>query len=127
MFVPKFLRDRLDRIITLDGISLTSGLSVRNIGVTSDRDLSFIRLIEGEFWQNIANIRKLLTLLTRCCPCICYLQAGLLSEFPNKPLRSFQLNQNAAARIVTGTGKTDHMTHMLASHHWMPIKSRIDF
>ncbi|TWW71601.1 RNA-directed DNA polymerase from mobile element jockey [Takifugu flavidus] len=41
VFGPEPLRDRLDHTITLDGISLTSSLSVRNLGVTFDQNLSF--------------------------------------------------------------------------------------
>uniref|UniRef100_A0A674NLG0 Reverse transcriptase domain-containing protein n=1 Tax=Takifugu rubripes TaxID=31033 RepID=A0A674NLG0_TAKRU len=41
VFGPEPLRDRLDHMITLDGISLTSSLSVRNLGVTFDQNLSF--------------------------------------------------------------------------------------
>lgn len=37
----KLLRVRLDHIVTLDGISLASILSVRNLRITSDPDLSF--------------------------------------------------------------------------------------
>lgn len=39
MFGPKFIMDRLDHIITLDGISITSDLSVRNL--TFDQNLFF--------------------------------------------------------------------------------------
>uniref|UniRef100_A0A674PNC8 Reverse transcriptase domain-containing protein n=1 Tax=Takifugu rubripes TaxID=31033 RepID=A0A674PNC8_TAKRU len=41
VFGPEPLWDRLDHMITLDGISLTSSLSVRNLGVTFDQNLSF--------------------------------------------------------------------------------------
>uniref|UniRef100_A0A674MKT6 Reverse transcriptase domain-containing protein n=1 Tax=Takifugu rubripes TaxID=31033 RepID=A0A674MKT6_TAKRU len=41
VFGPEPLRDRLDHMITPDGISLTSSLSVRNLGVTFDQNLSF--------------------------------------------------------------------------------------
>lgn len=38
VFGPKILRDRLDHIITQDGVSLASDLSVGNPGVTFDQD-----------------------------------------------------------------------------------------
>ncbi len=35
--------------------------------------------------------------------------------------------QNAAARVLTGTGIRNHITPVLASLHWLPVKSRIEF
>ena len=35
--------------------------------------------------------------------------------------------QNAAARLLTGTKKYDHVTPILASLHWLPIHFRIQF
>ncbi|TWW77399.1 hypothetical protein D4764_12G0007890 [Takifugu flavidus] len=67
VFGPEPLRDRLDHMITLDGISLASSLSVKNFGVTFDQNLSFNSLIKlvsrSAFFhlRNIAKIRKLLT------------------------------------------------------------------
>ena len=42
-------------------------------------------------------------------------------------LRRLQLVQNAAARLLTGTKKRDHITPVLASLHWLPVNFRIDF
>lgn len=41
VFGSKLLRDRLDQINTLDGVSLTSSLSVRTLAVIFDQDPSF--------------------------------------------------------------------------------------
>ncbi|TWW55902.1 hypothetical protein D4764_09G0009520 [Takifugu flavidus] len=46
---------------------------------------------------------------------------------PNNSLRSLQLIQNAAARVLTGIDKRDHITPVLASLHWLPVKFRIIF
>ena len=35
--------------------------------------------------------------------------------------------QNAAARLLTGTKKRDHITPVLASLHWLPVRFRINF
>ncbi len=35
--------------------------------------------------------------------------------------------QNAAARLLTGTRKREHITPILASLHWLPVRFRIDF
>ena len=38
-----------------------------------------------------------------------------------------QLIQNAAARIVTFTQKTEHITPVLCKLHWLPVQYRIIF
>ena len=38
-----------------------------------------------------------------------------------------QLVLNTAARILTRTKKLDHITPVLASLHWLPVKARADF
>ena len=38
-----------------------------------------------------------------------------------------QLVQNTAARILTNTNRRAHITPILASLHWLPVKFRIDF
>ena len=35
--------------------------------------------------------------------------------------------QNAAARLVTGTHRREHITPMLFALHWLPIRQRIQF
>jgi len=40
-------------------------------------------------------------------------------------LRRLQSTQNAAARLVTGTKKFDHITPVLRELHWLPIRQRI--
>lgn len=42
-------------------------------------------------------------------------------------LSRLQLVQNAAARLLTGTRRRDHITPVLASLHWLPVRQRIDF
>ncbi|KAI3356625.1 hypothetical protein L3Q82_017840 [Scortum barcoo] len=50
---------------------------------------------------------------------------SLLSGCPNKLLKTLQLVQNAAAQVLTRTRKRDHITPVLASLHWLPVKFRI--
>ncbi|TWW65029.1 Ankyrin repeat and SOCS box protein 13 [Takifugu flavidus] len=127
VFGPEPLRDRLDHMITLDGISLTSSHSVRNLGVTFDQNLSFnshIKLVSRSAFfhlRNITRIRKLLTqhdaeklvhafVTSRLDYC-----NSLLSGCPNNSLRSLQLIQNAAARVLTGCWSERTEVHRAAS------------
>lgn len=42
-------------------------------------------------------------------------------------LRRLQVVQNAAARLLTGKKRHDHISSVLASLHWLPVKFRIQF
>jgi len=35
--------------------------------------------------------------------------------------------QNAAARLVTGTRRREHITPVLRQLHWLPVRQRIEF
>ncbi len=52
---------------------------------------------------------------------------GLLTGLPKKTARQQRLIQNAAARILTRTRKSEHITPVLRSLHWLPVTFRIDF
>ena len=136
---PKHLRDTLSNdIATLDGINLASSSTVRNLGVIFDQDMSFNsqnKLKKTAFFhlRNIAKIRHILSqndaeklvhafVTSRLDYC-----NSLLSGCSNKSLKTLQLVQNAAARVLTRTRKRDHISPILASLHWLPIKSRIEF
>ena len=42
-------------------------------------------------------------------------------------IRRLQLVQNAAARLLTGKRRYDHITPVLADLHWLPVSYRIQF
>ncbi|TWW59184.1 hypothetical protein D4764_06G0007140 [Takifugu flavidus] len=50
-----------------------------------------------------------------------------LDGCPNNSLRSLQVIQNAAARVLTGIDKRDHITPVMALLHWLAVKFRIIF
>ena len=52
---------------------------------------------------------------------------ALLHNLPQSQLSKLQKLQNAAARIVTLSPKRTHITPILQSLHWLPIKDRIVF
>ena len=52
---------------------------------------------------------------------------ALFYGLPAKFLRKLLRVQNVAARIVTGTRRTAHITPVLKSLHWLPLHQRIAF
>ena len=52
---------------------------------------------------------------------------SLLSGSSSKSLKTLQLVQNATAHALTKTKKREHISPVLASLHWLPVKSRIEF
>uniref|UniRef100_A0A3P9HQ40 Reverse transcriptase domain-containing protein n=1 Tax=Oryzias latipes TaxID=8090 RepID=A0A3P9HQ40_ORYLA len=137
---PKNLRDTLSaQIVSLDGIRIASNSTVRNLGVLFDQDLSFKAHISQAcrtaffHLRNIAKIRKILSksdaeklihafVTSRLDYC-----NSLLAACPKSSLRSLQLVLNAAARLLAGTSRRDHITPVLVSLHWIPVDSRIKF
>uniref|UniRef100_A0A669C4E4 Reverse transcriptase domain-containing protein n=1 Tax=Oreochromis niloticus TaxID=8128 RepID=A0A669C4E4_ORENI len=137
---PENLRNMVSKqILTLDGITLASSNAVRNLGVIFDQDMSFnahIKQICKTAFFRLRNISKIRNILTRSdakkvvhafiTSRLDYCNS-LLSGSPKNSLKSLQLIQNAAARVLTGTRKREQISPVLASLHWLPVKSRIEF
>ncbi|XP_070840477.1 uncharacterized protein, partial [Chaetodon trifascialis] len=137
---PKYLRKSLsDDIAAMDGIALASSTTVKNLGVIFDQDMCFhshVKQISRTAFfhlRNIAKIRHILSqndaeklvhafVTSRLDYC-----NSLLSGCPNSLLNILQLLQNAAARVLTKTRKRDHISPILATLHWLPVKFRMEF
>ena len=52
---------------------------------------------------------------------------ALYSNINKQSIHRLQLVQNAAARLITGTRKSEHITPVLATLHWLPVCFRVDF
>ncbi len=52
---------------------------------------------------------------------------ALLGGCSVRLINKLQMVKNAAARILTRTRKYDHISPVLSTLHWLPIKHRIDF
>ncbi len=52
---------------------------------------------------------------------------ALLGGCSARLINKLQMVQNAAARVLTRTRKYDHISPILSTLHWLPIKHRIDF
>ena len=52
---------------------------------------------------------------------------SLLYNVPKNVIKKLQSVQNAAARLITRSGKCDHITPILFDLYWLPVSERIKF
>ena len=123
----------------IDEISIMSSAVIKNLDVTLDSDLAFdahIKNISMAAFYHLRNISKMWKMLSLHNAEILvhafftsrldYCNA-LLSGCANSTLKGLQLIQNAAARILTRTRRFQHISPVLASLHWLPVKFQIDY
>jgi hypothetical protein len=112
---------------------------VRNLGVLLDSHLIMDHQIRSscrKAYFHLRRIAKIKRFLLR--PAICQLVRAfvisqldygnsLLVGLPNSQLERLQRVQNSAARLIFGARRFDHITPILRTLHWLPIKQRIKF
>ena len=52
---------------------------------------------------------------------------GLMYGLPDCLINRLERVQNTTARLVTKSGKYDHITPVLKNLHWLPVKYRLEF
>lgn len=112
---------------------------ITNLGVKVDTDLKFDNqinaVVKSSFFQlrQLAKIKPVLQkqhfetvihafVTTRLDYC-----NALYLGVNGSSIARLQLVQNAAARLLTGTRKYEHISPILASLHWLPVHFRIQF
>lgn len=118
---------------------IRSSESARNIGVIVDDNLTLERQVsaicKSAFFhiRNISQIRKYLPQKTAETLVHALITSrldncnSLLFGLPKYQIDRLQRVQNCAARLVTGSGKYDHITPVLMNLHWLPVEKRIIF
>ncbi len=90
--------------------------------------IAFVKLIFFHL-KNISKLRPLLSMLNAEILIHAFMTSRL--DYSNALLSGCSAHlinkQNAAARVLTRTRKYDHMSPVLSTLHWLPIKHRIDF
>lgn len=130
---------KMDLSIDIDGVHVKPSSTVRNLGVLFDSTLSFAShissVVKNSFFhlRNIARLRPSLTLgdaeiLTHALITsrLDYCNALFLG-LPKKLIARLQYVQNSAARVLTSTRRSAHITPRLHDLHWLPVASRIHF
>ena len=113
--------------------------NVRNLGVMFDSNLTMdchVTAVSKAAFCSIRNIGRIRKHLTRdAAETIIHAfvtsrldsSNSLLYGITNSQLSRLQRLQNIAARIITHTKKTDHITPVLADLHWLPIEQRLKY
>ncbi len=121
----------------LDSRGQTTENQVKNLGVILETDLSLsshVKAVTKSAYYHLKNIARI-----RCFVSSHDLEKlvhafitsrvdycnGLLTGLPKKTIRQLQLIQNTAARILTRTRTSEHITPVLRSLHWLPVTFRM--
>ncbi|KAL4006782.1 hypothetical protein ACER0C_000634 [Sarotherodon galilaeus] len=122
-------------ILRIDDSVINCRDKVKHLGVWFDMVLSFEshvkEITKTAFYhlRNIARIRQVLSSDTAEVLVHAFVSSridycnALLSGLPKKIFRGLQMVQNAAARILTRTGKFEHISPVLNSLHWLPCQA----
>uniref|UniRef100_A0A8C1KKZ4 Reverse transcriptase domain-containing protein n=1 Tax=Cyprinus carpio TaxID=7962 RepID=A0A8C1KKZ4_CYPCA len=128
----------VDYNLQLDGCTVTSS-TVKNLGVILDSNLSFENHIshvtKTAFFhlRNTAKLRNMLPVSDAEKLVHAFMTSrldycnALLGGCPASSINKLQVVQNAAARVLTRSRKYDHITPILQSLHWLPIKFSISY
>lgn len=136
-------RQQLQRLHTLDmnilSTRVTISKSARDLGIVIDSQLSLsahitalCRTCYNQLRQLRPVVRSLSTVATRTLvqafiSCRLDYCNSLLYGVADGLLRRVQSVQNAAARLITGARRCDHITPILRQLHWLPVRQRIKF
>ena len=125
--------------VTIGEVKIESNVCTRNLGVMFDAELNMnnhVNLIcKNAFYhlRNIAHIRNYLDMESTVTLVHAFISSridycnSLLYGITKYNLEKLQKVQNAAARVVSGKRKHDHISSTLFSLHWLPVKYRIEF
>ena len=113
--------------------------SARNIGAIFDSNMNMEKHVDTickSAWyhlRRIGSIRKYLDLASTKTLIHAFVTSkldnlnSLLYGLSDKLINKLQRILNAAARLVTGTKKFDHITPVLKKLHWLPVRQRINY
>ena len=111
---------------------------VKTLGVYFDSDLSFqnqVSSIVKTCFYHIRSLSKIRPLITRKAANSMAVSLilskldycnSILAGLPQKQIHRLQVAQNAAARVVSRSRRSDHISPVLSDLHWLPVQNRIN-
>ena len=136
---PKSLQKAQVHHVNVGSATVIEKQSVRNLGVVFDSQLTMQAQVNSIckacyfHLKNIKCIRNYLSKSATSCLVHALISSrldycnSLLSGIPSKMIQQLQHIQNAAARVVSGVGRREHITPVLFSLHWLPVEYRIKY
>ena len=134
----KRVQPPVDLVIDVCGCSVTPKLFIDDIGFVFDDTMSMAAQIRRVCQVAYCHIRSIAT-IRNCLSTTAYktiIHASVMSRLdygnamlyglPETQLRKLPMVQYSAARLVTGTRRRDHITPVLFSLHWLPVRQRIE-
>lgn len=137
--LPKQLAKIQKPTITIGNCTIVPVESARNIGCIFDCNMNLEKHVNAvcraSYMQvrKIGKIRKCLSVKDTETLVHAFITSRLdqlnclLYGLPKNLLDKLQRVQNTAARIITKTKPSDHITPVLMSLHWLPVKYRIQY
>ena len=123
--------------ITISESDIAPNTVARNLGVVFDSNMTLVshvsNIVKSASYHlcNIRKIRKYLNphstqqIIHAFVTSRLDMGNSLLYGLPQNQLKRLQNIQNAAARIVTLSSKSTHITPILKELHWLPVRERI--
>lgn len=134
---PRVKLPDLSVVVGMD--SHHSATTARNLGVILDSHLSMDahikRVCQVSYFQlkTLRSVRDVLSVeaLERLVHAFVTARLdycnSILFGITDAAIHKLQLLQNAAARLVSKTGRYEHITPIMKDLHWLPVKQRIEF
>jgi hypothetical protein len=126
--------------LDVGGASVALVNRIRDLGVMVDDELTMVahvnHVVTGCFYQlrQLRSVRRCLPFEARRALVTAFVSSRLdycnaiLYDIAACNMNRLQVVMNAAARLVTGTGRYEHITPVIRDVlHWLPVKQRIDF
>ena len=127
------------RVIRVGQAEIEPSPIVRNLGVIFDQQMTMINHVNSVTRKGFAQLKKIRQIRSyldqRATESIVHSFVSsnidycnaLLYGAPKYVVQKLQRLQNAAARVVCGLQKFDHIAPALKSLHWLPVSFRIDY
>jgi hypothetical protein len=140
IFAPKhWVKDLSNCHLSIEGNIISSAECIKKLGVYFDETLSMtkqVSVVSKSCFHQIWNIGRIHQYITEnaCRMLVCSLVTSrldygnaLLYGLSTSIIQRLQRVQNTAARMITRQKKSDHITPVLHSLHWLPVSYQCQY